>query len=369
MVLMTLDHVRDFFSNARFNPLDLTQSNVPLFLTRWVTHFCAPSFVFLAGIAAYLSVRRGKSKQELSQFLFIRGLWLIFLELTVVLFAWTFDLSYSIFIAGVLWAIGWSMIVLAALVHLPTRVVGAIGILLIVGHNLFDNVHADQLGTLGWLWAVLHEPKRLELLAGIRFFTFYSLIPWIGVMAAGYTFGSVFELEKSQRRQLLQRFGFSLILTFIILRAINFYGDPKPWTIQPSVSHTVLSFLNCNKYPPSLLYLLMTLGLALLMLNLFENHIFRFLKPLAIFGQVPLFFYIVHIPLIHLTACLFALPQYGFQAFTLPYILSSRMPADYGYELPMIYDIWLIMVVVLYPICNWFAEYKRKHRWWWLKYL
>ena len=369
MVLMTLDHVRDFFSNARFNPLDLTQSNVPLFLTRWVTHFCAPSFVFLAGIAAYLSVRRGKSKQELSQFLFIRGLWLIFLELTVVLFAWTFDLSYNIFIAGVLWAIGWSMIVLAVLVHLPTRVVGAIGILLIVGHNLFDNVHADQLGTLGWLWAVLHEPKRLELFAGIRFFTFYSLIPWIGVMAAGYTFGSVFELEKSQRRQLLQRFGFSLILTFIILRAINFYGDPKPWTIQPSVSHTVLSFLNCNKYPPSLLYLLMTLGLTILMLNLFENHIFRFLKPLAIFGQVPLFFYIVHIPLIHMTACLLALPQYGLQAFTLPYILSSRMPADYGYELPMIYDIWLIMVVVLYPICNWFAEYKRKHRWWWLKYL
>jgi uncharacterized membrane protein len=293
----------------------------------------------------------------------------VFLELTIVRFEWIIDPTYSISFAGVLWAIGWSMVVLAALVHFPTRAVGAVGIVLIVGHNLFDNVHAEQLGRWGWFWAVLHEPKMLEPFPQIRFFTAYPLIPWIGVMAAGYAFGTVFELGKQERRRRLRLLGLCLILAFIILRALNVYGDPDPWSVQSTVSHTLLSFVNCHKYPPSLLFLLMTLGPALLMLDLFESQIFRFLKPLALFGQVPLFFYILHIGLIHLAAILFAFSKYGSKAITLPYMVSSRMPADYGYELPTVYYLWLLLLVALYPICYWFAAYKRKQRLWWLSYL
>ncbi|KAB8314534.1 DUF1624 domain-containing protein [Tolypothrix campylonemoides VB511288] len=369
MVLMVLDHVRLFFLNAGFSPTDLTKTNIPLFLTRWVTHLCAPSFVFLAGVAAYLSLQRHQNKKGFSRFLLIRGLWLVLLELTVVRFGWIFDPTFSFFAAGVLWAIGWSMVVLAVLIHLPIRAVATIGILLIVGHNLLDNLQAEQLRSWGWLWAVLHEPKMLTPFAGKRLIISYPLIPWIGVMAMGYVFGTVFTLEKSQRRKLLKRLGLGLILAFIILRLINIYGDPKPWSVQPSFSFTLLSFINCHKYPPSLLFLLMTLGSAILLLYLFESQRFSFLKPLALFGRVPLFFYIVHLWLIHIAAILLALPRYGLKAIFLPYIASSLMPADYGYNLPMIYNLWIIMVVLLYAICLWFANYKAKHQSWWLNYL
>ena len=346
---------------------NLTQTNVPLFLTRWVTHLSAPSFVFLAGIAAYLSLQRGKSKQELSRFLLIRGLWLVFLELTVVHLAWIFNPNF--FAAGVLWAIGWSMVVLAGLIYLPITAIATLGILLIVGHNLFDNLQAEQLGKWGWLWVILHEPKMLNPYPGFKFFVVYPLIPWIGVIATGYAFGTVFALEKSQRYQLLRGLGLSLILAFIILRATNIYGDPKPWSIQSSLSYTILSFINCHKYPPSLLYLLMTLGLGILILALFEKRNFPIFKPLALFGRVPLFFYLVHLWLIHIAAILLALPHYGLKAIILPYIISSAMPADYGYNLPRVYSLWIIMLIILYPICNWFANYKLKHKKWWLDYL
>ncbi|MGH7999754.1 MAG: DUF1624 domain-containing protein [Brasilonema sp.] len=369
MVLMALDHVRLFFLNAGFSPTDLTKTNIPLFFTRWVTHLCAPSFVFLAGVAAYLALQRRQNKKEFSRFLLIRGLWLVLLELTVVRFGWIFDPTFSFFAAGVLWAIGWSMVVLAVLIHLPIRAVATIGILLIVGHNLFDSVQAEQLGRWGWLWTVLHQPKTLTPFPGKSWIISYPLIPWIGVMAAGYAFGTVFTLEKSQRRKLLKRLGLGLILAFIILRAINIYGDPKPWSVQPSFSFTLLSFINCHKYPPSLLFLLMTLGSAILLLYVFESQRFSFLKPLALFGRVPLFFYIVHLWLIHIAAILLALPRYGLKAIFLPYIASSLMPADYGYNLPMIYNFWIIIVVLIYPICLWFANYKAKHQSWWLNYL
>ncbi|BAY22875.1 hypothetical protein NIES2100_26390 [Calothrix sp. NIES-2100] len=367
MVLMALDHVRDFFTNVRFSPLDVTQTTIPLFFTRWVTHLCAPSFVFLAGIAAYLSFQRHNNKRKLSRLLFTRGLWLVFLELTVISFAWTFNTSF--FGANVLWAIGWSMVVLAGLIYLPTRAIATFGILLIVGHNLFDNLHVEQLGSWGWIWAVLHEPKMFTPFGGIRFFIGYPLIPWIGVMALGYAFGRVLNLEKSRRSQLLKRLGLGLILSFIILRTINIYGDPKPWSFQSNFVRTLLSFLNVNKYPPSLLFLLLTLGIGILIFNLFENRRFRILKPLTIFGSVPLFFYIIHLWLIHISAVIIAFPTYGWKAVTLPYLISTLMPPNYGYNLPKIYIIWIVILVILYPICNWFANYKAKHKSWWLNYL
>lgn len=370
MVLMVLDHVRTFLSGGRFRATDLTQTTIPLFLTRWVTHLCATSFIFLAGTAVYLYFRRRQqSKQQLSRYLIIRGLILVFLELTVVRLAWLFDPTYTISAGGVLWAIGWSMVILAAIIYLPMRVIACGGILLIVGHNLFDNLHVEQLGQFGWIWAILHEPKILTLFANKKFLVSYPLIPWIGVMATGYAFGTVFTLEKTVRHKLLQRLGLFLIFAFLIIRAINIYGDPNSWTVQANFLYTILSFINCNKYPPSLLFILMTLAPAILLLDLFENHKFRFLKPLILFGQVPLFFYIVHLWLIRCIAVLLALPKYGLKAIFLPFIASPMMPKDYGYNLPTVYSFWIILVILLYPICNWFADYRKKHTSWWLNYL
>jgi uncharacterized membrane protein len=370
MVLMLLDHLRIFFTNIRFRPTDLTQTNVPLFLTRWVTHLCAPTFIFLAGVAAYLYFeKRPQTKQELSKYLIIRGLWLVFLELTVVRFGWIFDPTYSFSVAGVLWAIGWSMVVLARLIYLPTPVIAAFGILLICGHNLFDHIQAEQLGTWSWLWSVLHEPKNFTPFPNKNFIISYPLIPWIGVMATGYAFGTVFKMEKKQRLQLLRKLGLSLIAGFLFIRTLNVYGDPYPWAVQTNFSHTILSFINCHKYPPSLLYLLITLGLAMLLLYLFEKQRLRIFKPLVLFGQVPLFFYIVHIWLIHFTAILLALPKYGLKAIIMPFLISRLMPADYGYDLPMIYTLWIIMIILLYSLCNWFMNYKIKRPSKWLKYL
>ncbi|MDE5098727.1 MAG: heparan-alpha-glucosaminide N-acetyltransferase domain-containing protein [Trichodesmium sp. St16_bin4-tuft] len=370
MVLMTLDHVRFFFSNADFNPLDLTQSNIPLFLTRWVTHICAPTFIFLAGIGAYLSLKRGKSKPKLCRFLLLRGLWLVFLDLTVVTFSWSFNLRGNFFVAGVLWAIGWSMVFLAAVIYLPTRTIAAIGILMIVGHNFFDHVQAEQLGNIGWVWTILHERKMLELTSGFRLFILYPLIPWIGVMAVGYAFGTLLEIEKNRRLQLLRKISLSMIVTFIIIRVINSYGDPNPWLIQSRFFYTLLSFLNCHKYPPSLLYLLITLGLAIILLYFLEKSEIRYFKPLIILGQQPLFFYVIHFWLIHITAILFALSRYGITPFTFSQLGISWKPKAFGYDLPIVYLIWLLMTVILYIICERFAKYKKKHRGkWWLNYL
>ncbi|MBU7587151.1 MAG: DUF1624 domain-containing protein [Nostoc sp. TH1S01] len=362
MVLMVLDHVRIFFTNVRFRPTDLTQTNIPLFFTRWITHLCAPTFIFLAGVAAYLYFEnRLQTKQELSRYLIIRGLWLVFLELTVVRFGWIFEPTYSFSAAGVLWAIGWSMVVLAALIRMPIPLIATFGLVLIFGHNLFDQIHAEQLGRWSWLWAILHEPKMLMPFANKNLFIGYPLIPWIGVMATGYAFGTLMKQEKSFRQRLFVRLGFGLIACFVILRTLNIYGDPYPWAVQKNLSFTILSFINCQKYPPSLLYLLITLGLAMLLLYLFEKYRLRIFQPLVLFGQVPLFFYIVHIWLIHLAAILLALPKYGLKAIILPFIVSSQMPSDYGYDLPMIYNFWIIMIILLYPICSWFRSYKAKH--------
>lgn len=366
MVLMTLDHTRNFFSNVGFNPLDIDQSNIPLFLTRWITHLCAPSFIFLAGLAAFLSLKRGKTKPQLARFLLIRGLWLIFLELTVVSLAWTF--YPGLFMAGVLWVIGWSMVVLALLIQLPMSSIAIFGVMLIVGHNLFDSVQASQLGNFGWIWAFLHERAMFSPRSGIRFFLVYPLIPWVGVMACGYALGNILTKTKTQRLRWLLNLGWGLIVSFVVIRGINIYGDPEPWSVQSTFKKTVLSFINCHKYPPSLLYLLITLGIAFLILYVFESQRFPILQPLLIFGRVPLFFYIIHLWLIHFAAIFLALPKYGFKAVILPYLLSSAMPDNYGYDLHHVYVLWIIMLIILYPLCYWFTNYKSKHKYWWLNF-
>jgi uncharacterized membrane protein len=268
MAIMALDHTRDFFTTSSFNPHDVTES--ALFLTRWVTHFCAPTFIFLAGLSAFLH-GQGRSTEGLSRFLLVRGLWLILIDLTLIKFGWRFEISLYRLGAGVIFVIGASMVLLAALIWLPRWAMAVLTFVMLAGHNLLDHVRAEELGEAFGAWHVLHEPGLVSLGDGVSLYILYPLIPWIGVMAAGYLLGPLMQREEEARQWLLFMLGAAIALGFIIIRAINLYGDPMPWTPQETWLLSVLSFLNCEKYPPSLLYLMMTLGPALMLLACFEH--------------------------------------------------------------------------------------------------
>jgi uncharacterized membrane protein len=382
MVVMALDHVRDFFHvyAKSFDPLDPSKTWTLLYFTRWVTHFCAPTFVFLAGTGAFLSTRRGKTKGELSWFLLTRGLWLVLLELTLVRFGWFFNLDYHLMMVQVIWAIGWSLVVLAGLVYLPTRVIAAFGLALIFLHNLLDGVRADSLpppfGPLRWLWVLLHEQNVLAPRGDVFVFVAYPLVPWVGVMAVGYAFGQLLTLERERRRRLLLTVGGSAVALFVLLRWLNVYGDPTPWASQERGAwYTFLSFLNTQKYPPSLLYLLMTLGPSIVAVALFDRAggAGRLARPFVVFGRVPLFYYLLHVPLIHLAAVVFSYARYGRAEWLFlnwpPPGAPQLEPAGYGYDLLVVYLVWLGVVAALYPLCRWFAGVKRRRRDAWLSYL
>jgi uncharacterized membrane protein len=373
IALMALDHVRDFLSDRLFlDPTDLATTTPAIFLTRWVTHFCAPTFVFLAGTGAFLAGTRGKSRGELSWFLATRGLWLVLLELSVVRASWMFNWDLYHHGPGVFWAIGWSMVVLAGLVFLPAWAVTLFGVVMIASHNRLDGLGADEVGLPAWLWVVLHSPGEAPVLEGVTLGTGYCLVPWMGVMAAGYGFGTQLLLAPGVRRRRLLAIGIALTLAFILLRLANGYGDPRPWAEQPSPLFTFLSFLNCTKYPPSLLYLLMTLGPALLALAFFDRPLGPLARPLVTFGRVPLFFYLLHIPLIHGMAALCDWMRFGWspQAAAGPWeVRPGEVPEDYGLSLPLVYLLWVGVLVVLYPACRWFAGVKRRRRAAWLSYL
>jgi uncharacterized membrane protein len=357
MVLMALDHTRDYFSNAMFSPTDLSQTNAAYFLTRWITHLCAPTFVFLAGTSAFLStVRHNYSTQQLSNYLFRRGLMLIVLELTVIRFGWTFNWDYSYALAQVIWALGWAMVALAGLVYLPHKVIAIFALSLIAGHNLLDGLQPDQFADLAWLWTVLHAPGTIEYLPGYSLNVLYPLIPWVAVMAAGYCMAPLFLETVEVRQKKIVLIGITAIVLFLILRLSNIYGDPQPWATQKNAMLTVFSILKCEKYPPSLLYLLMTLGPMFLGLALFEsNKAQRFRFLLVGFGKAPLLFYIVHIFLIHGVAYLITLYR-GLDADWLrqgtPDMPFPEMTSPgYGFGLMVVYVIWLLLLAVLYPIC------------------
>ena len=367
MILMALDHVRDFFGNSGLNPTNPATTTVPLFFTRWITHFCAPVFFLLTGTGAYLSLGR-KSKPELSRFLFTRGLWLIFLELTVTrCLGWQFNFDYQVAMLIVLWALGWAMIVLSALVYLPASIVTTFGVVMIAGHNLFDSVQSSNP-----LWSILHSPNFIVNHPGRVVFVGYPLIPWMGVTAAGYGLGQIYSWPSERRRAFLLPLGSVLTAAFFVLRAINVYGDPLRWTTQKSPAFTVLSFLNTTKYPPSLLYLLMTLGPALLFLWAVDAGTPQWLRPALIIGKVPMFYYLLHIPLIHLIAVAVCYARYG-QAhwmFESPGLgqFPITQPPGWGYSLPIIYLVWACVVLALYPLCRWFAGLKQRRNDAWLSY-
>jgi uncharacterized membrane protein len=368
MVLMALDHTRDFFAAGGFNPRDV--HDPALFLTRWVTHFCAPVFVFLAGTSAFFYGARGRTKGEVSRFLFTRGLLLVLLEVTIVRFAWTFSVFPDVVVLQVIWAIGTSMVVLSGLIHLPRWAIGALGIGMIAGHNLLDGIHAEQLGQIGWLWHVLHQPALLHPTSDVSVFALYPLIPWMGVMAAGYALGPVMLLEPASRRRWLVGLGVALTLGFVLLRATNFYGDPAPWVRHDDITATVLSFVNAEKYPPSALYLAMTLGPALIAMAAFASAKGKLARFLVLFGRVPLFYYVAHLLLLHTMAVAFAAAAHGDVAWLFGGLPIEAKSDDYAaLGLPGVYLVWLIAVALLYLPCRWFAEVKRRRNDGWLSYL
>ncbi|MGH7631911.1 MAG: DUF1624 domain-containing protein [Gemmatimonadales bacterium] len=369
IVLMALDHVRYFLTDARFDPTDPARTTAVLFATRWITHLCAPVFVFLAGVGARLSLGRGRDRRSLSRFLWTRGLWLVLLELTVARAAWQFNFDYAYSSALVLWALGWCMVALAGLIRLPDLWIGAIAIGMVALHNLVDRVSAAELGAAGWLWKILHEPGTIALTPGVELFVLYPLVPWIGVMALGYVFGPVFSRPPAERDRFLLRVGLALCAGFVMLRLANGYGDPTRWTTQAPPGRTVLSFLNATKYPASLLYLLMTLGPAMLLVPVLDRARGRLANVVRTFGRVPLFFWLLHVPLIHLVAVAFSLARYGTIVPWLVWNPPAAPTEGYGYSLPVVYGVTLAVVAALYPLCRWFAGLKRRRRDHWLSYL
>ncbi len=364
MVLMVLDHARDFWLGYRARPLDLQTTTPLLFATRWITHFCAPVFVLTAGVAAYLYGRK-HSRSERTRFLLTRGLFLVMLEVTLIRLLWIPDPLYRFTLLQVIWVLGWSMVALAGLSLPPRSVVAAVGAALVHGHNALDGVRAASFGELAPLWNLLHERAVLSIAPGHSVFVSYPLVPWIGVMALGYALGPLFELPVERRRSLSVKLGVSLTLAFIALRALNGYGDPSPWSSRGSGFWTLLSFLNCEKYPPSLDYLLMTLGPALLALGLirFESARLRFL---VVFGQVPLLFYVLHLFVLRFASLPVAFARFGALAFAPPPRGTGASP-----ELPLAvtYLAWIVTLLVLYPVCRWYAGQKATKRRAWMSYL
>lgn len=375
MVIMALDHVRDYFHFGAFNydPVNMDTTTPQLFFTRFITHYCAPIFVFLAGTSAFLYGSK-KTKAELFKFLVSRGVWLIFIEIVVMNFLWWFDLSYGFVNLQVIWCIGICMVLLGFLILLPKKVILVLGLLMVFGHNLIDGIVMEGASLKSILWYIVHQSYFLPLGSTRTLAFFYPIVPWVGVMGLGYCFGSLYRsgFDSVLRKKWLLRLGLGSIILFLILRAINVYGDPIPWSVQKNNMFTFMSFLNVYKYPPSLLYLLITIGPGFLFLYATETIQNKLTNFFLVFGRVPFFYYILHVLVIHLAAIAGLLIIGGNwkdmildnAAFT-----TNKM-ANYGYSLFVVYIVWIALVLLLYPICKKYMEYKARNKdKWWLSYL
>jgi uncharacterized membrane protein len=375
MVIMALDHTRGYFhlGSMTNDPTNLETTTPILFLTRFITHFCAPVFVFLAGTSAFLYGSK-KTRTELFKFLFSRGLWLIFLELVLNDFLWFFDINYEFIHLQVIWAIGFSMICLSFMVYLPKKVILAIGIVVIAGHNLLDGITMEGTSLRSILWYLLHQQNLVPLGESRMLGISYPVLPWIGVMVLGYCFGTFYEkgFDVSVRKRWLMRIGIGATLLFFILRGINDYGDLVPWSHQKNITFTILSFLNVTKYPPSLAFLLITLGPSLIFLFVTDNIKNKLTNFLIVFGRVPLFYYFLHILILHLAAMLGLVMTGGNWKDMIMngQVFESGRLATYGYSLWVVYIVWICIILLLYPFCNWYMKYKSNNRdKWWLSYL
>ena len=371
ILLMAWDHVRDSFTAYGYDPLDLSQTDAVYFASRWITHFCAPVFVFLSGVSASLH-RDAKSlgRAELARFLLTRGAWLIAIEATLISFSWSFDLDLIVF--QVLFALGAGMMLLAGAVYLPRLLVAALGIAIVAGHNLLDPINAETFGSFGWIWSLLHELgyyswRESGLFSGL--FVAYPVVPWFGLMAIGYALAPWLRHSLSDNKRIVFWAGCGVTLAFLIVRGINGYGDPEPWTVQDrGAVFTFMSFLNTDKYPPSLVFLLMTMGPALMLMPWLEQWTGAAARLTRLFGRTPFFFYILHMPLIHGAAILKA-----------QWVRSRHAGFDPGnpltwpdwYSAPLFHSliVWLLVLALLYPLCRWFDGYRRRKAHWWLSYL
>jgi uncharacterized membrane protein len=375
MVIMALDHARDFYHADAFvyDPLNLERTTPFLFFTRFITHFCAPTFVLLAGTAVRISEQR-KTKKEISWFLLTRGLWLILLEVTVVRFSMFFQLYYDVTVFQVIWAIGFCMVLLSAVVHLPFNAILALGLIITVGHNLLGSITLQAGDRFVVLWTFVHQFNFVELAPGKSAFVPYPFLPWFGILLLGYSMGEWFRkgFNPIRRRQLLLRTGVGAILLFIVLRSFNLYGDPAEWSVQKNFIFTFLSFMNVTKYPVSLQYALITLGPVLILLSKLEKVNIPALHPFGVIGRVPLFYYILHFYLLHLGAIILYMINTGKSISEVDLHFSAGfggLPPGYGYSLVGAYVAWLAVVLILYPVCNWYNTYKTSHKQWWLSYL
>ena len=399
MIVMALDHTRDFFSISHFPPEILPLTTGPLFFTRFITHFCAPTFFLLAGTGIFLSATRGKTPSELSRFLITRGLWLVFCELFIVSTGMAF-IPFPFF-GQTIWALGWSMVLMSAIIRLPMRWVAVFGLVMVFTHNLFDTVMPWQLGSFSALWTVLHVDGFITLhgaiwqvtnghlnqtLPTVPFVVVYPLIPWVGVMACGYAMGTWMLKSAEPRRKLLLWTGIGMTLLFVGLRATNFYGSlpeeftfiPTPaFAVQKTLTMTLISFFDTTKYPPSLQFLLMTLGPILILLSWTDRWDFaasgglaRLRNAIVIYGRVPMFFYLIHFYLIHVLAVVLAmLTHQPWKWLFMGGFFMNRIPNEYGFSLPIVYAIWMFVVISMYPACKWFAGVKKRRKDWWLSYL
>ncbi len=366
MIIMALDHVRTFMGPTSFAPEDPTQTSVLLFTTRWITHFCAPVFVFLTGTSTYLYARNTNCDlNTLRNFLFTRGLWIIFVEIFLLNLVVQF-LPYQFVFLQILWVIGWSMIFLAGLIYLPRYMILIFGLTLVFGHNLLDYIF--PYGEGGWLYFVLHQ-KHMFMTTPLPIFVYYPLIPWPGIMALGYLFGRLLVLSTPHRNAQIWTVGIIGTILFLVLRGVNYYGDPVPWETQErGLLYTFLSFLNTEKYPASLLFILMTLGPSILMIPWLEKWQGVKVKFISVFGRVPFFFYLLHFAIVHVIAIIWSQWRFGTSEWWLG--PPSGFPENYQPDLALVFAIWPVVILICYPLCKWFADYKKTHKeYWWLSYL
>lgn len=372
MIIMALDHCRDFFHITAFtdNPLNPDTTTVALFFTRWITHFCAPVFLMLSGISAYLT-SRNKPSREAGNFLIKRGLWLVVVEVTVITLGLTFNPQYNLIILQVIWAIGWSMVLLGLLMRFSYNAILVAGIILVFGHNVLDYISLPAKGAASYIWTILFTSRASLFTLNSNHFIYdlYAILPWAGIMLSGYCIGAWFQKDfpVKRRKSLLIITGSSLIVLFIILRFLRGYGDPGAFSAEKIA---IYSFLDTSKYPPSLQYACMTIGPALILLALLENIHGGWTKIVSVYGRVPFFYYIFHFYLIHtLMVALFFLSGYTTAQIADPNVPFLFRPAAFGYGLGVVYLIWISLVAILYFPCRWYNNYKRNHRNWWLSYI
>lgn len=372
MTTMALDHSRDFIhygNSINQDPLDFATTTPILFMTRWITHFCAPVFVFLSGTSIFLYSSKGKTKKQVAFFLFTRGLFLMFAQIFIMAPLW--DASLSLINLQVIWAIGLCMVILSVLQFLPYKLLFVLGLIIIFSHNLLDSIAIDTPFWKSFLWAVVHQEHEFKINNNLLVIVAYPFLPWLGLMISGYCIGKLYlpETDVKSRKKLLQTFGILSILLFALIRYLHIYGDLNPWQHQPSLLYTFFDFIDNTKYPPSLLYILMTIGPALIVLPYLENISHRGIwKKIIVFGRVPFFYYVLHVALIHSIAFLILFAS-GHSLNELDFHREGALPYGSGHALWLVYIVWIVAIFILYFPCRWYSNYKATHKHWWLSYI